>query len=525
MQNAKIFLLILIGALLPLPQAFAAKVVFMINMNYSPDELKTLKKVAAARDQELVVVPPEESNQEAAQFESARIRLEKKIKSIHPDWDDIQRLNALLEIQKLGSSYNKDSAIASGASAEMEDFHQQFMKVEEMEAKLGTIDQQIRKKLDQLKAQGKTIDSLVISAHSDGTNLSGETSYNMNGYDVFQLSQDYPEMFKSPRHVLLMGCYTMTKTNHKFWRGSMFPSASLIAGFSPRAPVRTDPNNLKFIEDVMAKAGELDKKMASTGKPVTKEEVAKIFLALKAVSQTRYNPVIDYCTFTVEGKPELKLSCAEEWNLLLDQAQSVQEVYLNLDDPQKDPPRDTSFSDVRRFYNDLQEICPASELSEISEEEQIARSEYVDSMVIMTRNLLFWWNVQANFSFCKQNEIQSLKERLAEAGVDGNIPKLDGNTSWVEFVQSMNEIRSSLRYRGKSLKAERQQYASIPYGASSYEKQEILNRRQDIDAQMRSLEAARDQFATMETLFELNEDIPMSWHNPGTSPSRCTGEQ
>ncbi|WP_214679938.1 hypothetical protein, partial [Escherichia coli] len=90
---------------------------------------------------------------------------------------------------------------------------------------------------------------VILSSHSDGSNLTGETSNRLSANEMVRLNQEEPELFGHARHVLLMGCYGMSRPHHEAWRHDLFPNASLLAGFGEKAPSRFDHTSAKFIRE------------------------------------------------------------------------------------------------------------------------------------------------------------------------------------------------------------------------------------------------------------------------------------
>jgi hypothetical protein len=106
--------------------------------------------------------------------------------------------------------------------------------------------------------------------------------------------------------------------------------------------------------------------------------------------------------------------------------------------------------ELRNFYNTLQAACPAQEAD--SEKDDWRNSERL--RVTLRENvirLIFWWNVQQNFSTYFESDLRAMSARLSAAGVWSTMPRLDGAASRVDFVASYNKIDADLRHKDPRL--------------------------------------------------------------------------
>jgi hypothetical protein len=426
------------------PTAFAAgEVIFMLNMNYSSKELKTLKDVAAKRGQTVEMVPPESFVPQVEDLFRQRDELEKKIKALKPEWNKTQVRTLLSEYMRKGLASEKSTDVNQTLSSEIESLHRAAMEVSQLEKRLGPVEDQVRAKISEIKTQGKKIDTMVFSAHSDGSNLSGETSLRLSSSGITRLDREFPEAFKEPRHVLLLGCYNMTETNHFRWRHELFTNATLIAGFGVRAPSRNNPASSNYIREVLTTADSLDGKLANSG-PLDPQFVDSVFKKLASVTNTQ--SVIDYCMQIIEGQPNSrKLSCDEQWKTFRAQSKMFQADYLDLRNMQKDPPRDDQDNELRVFYNTVQSLCPAKDASFIPEKQKAQAERYRTSVEESVIRLIYWWDVQKNFSSYFKKEIDALNAVLPKVGIKKKMPNLDGEVGRIEFIQSYNAVEKAIR--------------------------------------------------------------------------------
>lgn len=500
------------------------EVILMVNMNYSSKELSALKEVAAKRGQQVVMVPPESAIPEVEDLFSQRDSLEKKIKALRPDWNKAQIRTLVGEFMRKGLGSEKHPEINDALSYEIENLHRVAQSVSQAEKRRGSVEEQISNKIRDLKSQGKRVDTLVFSAHSDGSNLSGETSNRLSSSAITRLDREFPDFFRQPRHVLLLGCYNMTETNHFRWRHELFTNASLIAGFGVRAPSRNNPASSAYIKEVLGAADALDGKMANSG-PLEASLVESVFKKLASVTNTQ--SVIDYCLQIIEGQPGAReLSCDEQWKIFKAQADMFHADYLDLRNLKKDPPQEEEDNELRSFYNTLQNTCPAKNAKNIPEKQKGRAERYRTSVRESIIRLIYWWNVQKNFAAYYDDEIREFHQGLKNIGIRGRMPPLDGNTGRIEFVKAYNAIDKAIQ--DKKWEIEDQKFLYSESSSENYRK------RRELEKQEREILRVEKLFKTYYPLYALEgEDtvgdadksgpestlsrggIPFHWIEPG----------
>lgn len=447
----------LVSLFLALESARAQNVILMVNMNYSSEELKALEEVAAARGQRVEMVPPRELIKDAEPMFLKRYHLQAElVKKLTPPGEKpsdrlLSRIKrAMAGILRAGSGWTGDPEITNAmGAARISELHQMAQKVYQAEQKNGDMYDQLKRKAAELKTRGDRVDSIVLSSHADGSNLTGETTNRLSSNELTRLKLEQPFLFDSARHVLLLGCYNMTKPNHRTWRHDLFPTASMLAGFGIKAPSRFDQKSALFIRQTMATADRLDREMLRNGRALDPRYLETTFKQLSSFTTTKHPGVIDYCTSIVEGQPDtFTRDCDTQWRDLRAKKDKMR-PYWSLTDPQEDPPS-VGGGELRNFYNTLQAACPAKETASEKVEWRSAERFRVTMREHVIR-LIFWWNVQGNFSTYYKTEMQTMNERLARADVYDSMPKLDGSTSRVQFVRAYNSIAAELKEKNRSL--------------------------------------------------------------------------
>jgi hypothetical protein len=510
--------------LLPTPASAGGEVILMVNMNYSSKELATLKEVAARRGQQVVMVPPENAIPEVEDLFGQRDNLEKQIKARRPDLNKAQIRTIVGEYMRKGLASEKSPDLNNILANEIESLHRAAQSVSQKEKRLGSVEEQLQAKIRELRAKGQRVDTLVFSAHSDGSNLSGETSNRLSSSAITRIERENPDFFKQPRHVLLLGCYNMTETNHFRWRHELFTNATLIAGFGVRAPSRNNPASSNYIRDVLGAADSLDRKLANSG-PLDAKFVESVFKKLSAVTNTQ--SVIDYCLQIIEGQPGAReLSCDEQWKIFKAQADMFHADYLDLRNLTKDPPQEEEDNELRSFYNTLQNTCPAKNAKNIPDNQKKKAERYRTSVRESIIRLIYWWNVQKNFAVYYDDEILDFHKGLKYFGIKGKMPPLDGSTGRVEFVKAYNAIDRAIQDKRWEIEDARSALGDSSSG--NYQK------RRELDRKERDLQRLENLFKVYYPLYALEgEDtvgdseksgpestltrggIPFHWIEPG----------
>lgn len=494
------------------PQAYGADVLFMINMNYSPQEMEAAKKAAKARGQEFVMVPPESTVKDADRVGLLRNEITRQVKRLRPDWSEA-RTNAFFhELMSYGSAAAEPD-IRSKIGGKLDDYAKGAREMHRKELEeLGLIHVQIQNKLQELKEAGKRVDSLVISAHSDGPNLTGETSYILTQLELKALKASNPEFFSDPRHVLLLGCYTNTETTNLIWR-ELFPGASLIAGFEGRAPLRIRPAASMFITDVLAAADQLDRANMERNEPLAEKTVRNALRKLESVRIT-YS-AIDYCTHRVLGIPATNVRCDDQWLTLFALGQDIERMYFGYGGiPEKDPPRESSGTLLREYYNKLQTLCPIERAENIMPHQRESYKQAREIYRDRTIRLIFWWNVQGNFSTYYGKELRRLTQELKAEGIESELPALNGETGRIEMLRKIQDLYGELHKKHRALSAQIHELPPPALEASEDEKKAYQEKRNLMIEGLSRLEELGYSLSVYDPLIQLDARIPLNWVEP-----------
>lgn len=492
--------------------AFAAgEVVFMVNMNYSPEEMAAAKKAAQARGQEFVMVPPESDVRAGNDAGDARADLINELKKAKPGISETDQAAIASNALYYGTDGISDPALRRRLGSRVERYRALTLAVQETEGKRGTIKSQIQEKLRELKAAGKRVDSFLVSAHSDGATLSGETSYALEQTELSALKSAHPELFEV-RHVLLLGCYTTTETSTMMWR-EHFPGASLIAGFEGRAPSRKRPAASNFITDVMAAADRLDKENMRRQEPLGRQAVTQALRALESVRIT--TSAIDYCTHRVEGIPGVKVSCDDQWLTFGAMVSEMDRRFLSTENPTENPPREVSGTVLRSFYNRLQALCPVENTSYPEDQKQSFKA-LREQMRDRTLRMIFWWNVHKNFGVYYERDINALSEEMKQLDINEPLPKLDGSLGRKEFLKQVYAVSNGFARKFRDFQGRYASVKDVGPDASDEERAAVKEKREAIEREYAKVQAASERFSQLFTPLVTMEakGIPQQWVEP-----------
>lgn len=423
--------------------AFAADYAVMLNMNYSIAEWEAFQIAAKKCGRVPVSIPPTEMLPAGEALLAKRDRLRQKIAELRPAMKKKDLDIAVEEVMRLGKNWQADPAVANALQPEIQSLYEHTKKFSAYEKEYGSIGEQFADIAQQIREAKSTIGQFAVSAHSDGWNFTGETATSLSWADLDDMMKKNPKIFRNTRHVLLLGCYNMTDNNREHWT-SLFPYASMIAGFGVQAPSRSKPVARAYITETLGTACALDDKLAQYGQALNPAYVEQCFKNLASVASTQ--AVVDYCRQVVEGLPgsRSKLTCDEQWAAALPQAEDLQAKYLDFATMSAEAPdTDDNSSVVKRFYTMLHGLCPASQASQLKGQEEDYerwRRSLKESLV----RLRFWSRVQRNFNTYYTRELADLEESLVQGGVTTPLPSFDGSTGRVEFVRTHRKIEQEI---------------------------------------------------------------------------------
>ena len=463
-----IFSIFFMLALVSLPgKVFAKNVVVMINLNYSVKELEAVQKAAKARGQEVIVIPPETDIPFGNEINNQRKKLVDDIAKKSPEMPRKQIEKIVEKVQLNGAKellpeWQKELAPQAEALAI------DSKKLFSLEKERGSVTKQLLKLDSELKTAANELHTLVISGHSNGEKLFGESTYALNHKDLLEIKKR-TSLLPQIQHLLLLGCYTTTPMERNRWKTNFTPNLSLMAGFLGQSPSRYRKVGWDYIEQVMAKAQELDEALEAKQNAVTTDIVQRTFTSLSSFQNTS-SPNLDYCGIVV-SKKDFKESCKVQWELFRNKSIRIGKEYFDLTNPTKEPPTDTSNSELREYYNMVQELCVLDSENYWPKEETLRLKKLRTKIRDNAFYLIHWWALQENYRRAHQKDIDALSAKLNEIKLPAKLPSLDGNTSRKDFLSGVQSIQNSiiLAYKSGKISAESSKAALAALHSAYYD--------------------------------------------------------
>lgn len=391
--------------------------ILFIDLNGAPEEVAAAERAAKVRGEKLIVWP-----QRTAETKKAVALAE-------------------AELNKSNTEYTKKCSTDEAAKGV------QCANLAQERAKKYTSLRQARgqtkinydiakEKLAELSKNKVDVSSLIISGH-DGTGMFTGAYGQLGAEQLGALGEEFPEVFKNTRGLMLWGCYTGTPGSILGrWKKS-FPNAELIAGYDGRAPLANSPSSSVYLEDVLVKEKELTKIK-------DKNELEKAFKKIKDVNNVHSALCAGDIFVNKMGAADvnaLKGMCENlpiaKWNERLTCYKAGQPGCENV-------PKDTAAGELRQIYN---EVHAVDHCRELAPEKSVGLPEPGGVL-----RLLFYENVKSNFLANHKEEIPGLDDALKKLGAPADLLMGDvGKLSRADLMKKMDGISQFLGERGKSV--------------------------------------------------------------------------
>jgi hypothetical protein len=473
----------LMAALTP-AAAVADPMAIFINLNYADGnycskedraqgcvpkagELESLGRNAArlgVRKENMIVIPPLAWAADRARIEWQANNIRFALHALNPALGREALRQIINDIKQIGPDGLKDPVVlqklkdgarnkrmtgildALGAKS-LSKLQRDSLGFANRERNAGTVEEQVRAALKKAREQKGSIEMLSISGHSIGNEIFGESGLGISQSGMRDLIRDYPEFVKNPRRIALPGCYTYTKQEFDRWQTDLGARPdSLIVGWDGKGRTRNDSLEWKYLNQTFDYADSLDKRL-SAPRPdkLSEATIRKGFLALKSVNASR-NAAISYCGHYFNHSPtgEEIESCDEQWDTLYERATDIEHQFIANDRvPESEPPEDGPKSPLRRFYNDLQKMCPMPNYPGLDAEDKAETKKTWTDYRDRTVRTIFWTGVRANFVRCRAGDLETLRTSLKTAG----LPDLVIDQGRREFMRSYLDLSEKTKKR------------------------------------------------------------------------------
>lgn len=208
----------------------AKNVIFFIDVNGGTKELDEAKKAACDRGQKIVIYP----EQTAAIYKLTNDKsfYENRYKALKCDKDPANKGCA-----EVGSK--KEAVITQ-------------LQEKAVQFSIPVLKEKLKKLNDE---QGESVESLVISGHSDGKTIYGV--YGTAQREGIQTAfQDLPDQGKSVTSLVMLACYSANPSTILSWKKNL-PELKMIAGSDASASASDRPAGLQYLRDLLMKVKQL----------------------------------------------------------------------------------------------------------------------------------------------------------------------------------------------------------------------------------------------------------------------------
>lgn len=337
-----------------------SKVMLFVDLNNSALEIETTAKAACERGQKLIVIP-----REYKQYATYVSEVENSIKK-HKTCIKKKKGNCTSEEEQKRTAY---------------------AKLGKFNATQASVQDSLKKELDEVKKSNGTLENFIISGHDGGGAYSGYKS-SFSRQAIGEILKDYQDINKV-KSAMLLGCYTGVQSETQKWQ-AIFPDIRLIAGYDQKGPLSDRPAGHQYIEDILNKEkniiAQADQKKLNTYVKANLRSLSDINAGIWVKPKCEVNPEETHYYYGARNpdkifKPFDPAACAREALKLPDLVPKFQKY----DTGELEIPKDTDHGEVRQIYD----IARANEHCEEFEKQLNASQLF---------NLLFYVDVQQNFS-------------------------------------------------------------------------------------------------------------------------------
>ena len=349
----------------------------------------------------------------------------------------------------------------------------------------------LAEELAELKNQNVRLTSMVISGH-DGNGAFSGTRGNLSEEEVRGALQANPPMADTIRSLLLWGCYTATPASIELVWKQAFPNLVAVAGFDGSAPLSDKPGSSTYLEDFL-KIEERLTKMTDIN------ALNSAFLTLRNVPLMTSAACVNGVFLKPGQRPrtmnQIMGECSERLARARREAGDVSSLegryscYFEAAEGCEDPPANKQSSDLRSYYNEIQNTAHCSEAFEASDLHLPSPDQVI--------RLIYFRNVVDNFVFNYQIDIDRLNGFLDQLGAPSELKIGD--------------------LRGMTRAQIRQKYDDINNFLNGIKKPATSN-MSEVDIEFQALvKLAQIHVQTHSNTLRHMEGVPFSWVEPNST--------
>ena len=387
-------------------------VIFFVDLNGGTKEIEEAKKAACDKGQKVVIYP--------------------------------EQTAAIYKLSNDKSFYeNRYKALSCDTTPEKKGCAEVIKKKEEVMHELENKAVQfsipdMKEALKKLNAEeGRNVESLVISGHSDGKTIFGV--YGTTQREQIQTAfKDLPDEGKSVSSLIMLACYSANPSTVLSWKKNL-PGLKMIAGSDASASASDRPAGLKYLKDLLVKVKELtadaDQKKLETRLKVLIPTLKEINSAIYIDSNKCGENVGDKRFFYSRSSGGLNVFNPEACEKSIAQYKEKEEVIAGYMDGITPIPVETHGTPLRELYSFLRQNAHCLEAG---------KAQYTADMLY---GLLFYHQVKINAIRALKAEADQINAVLSDFGVGRIWPLTEENIknkSRKEIIDNLDAISDVL---------------------------------------------------------------------------------
>ncbi|MEA9355477.1 hypothetical protein SHI21_04670 [Bacteriovorax sp. PP10] len=383
-------------------------VIFFVDLNGGNKEIEEAQKAACDKGQKLVIYP----EQTAAIYKLTNDKsfYENRYKALTCDKTPTKK--GCAEVRK-----KKDEVMS---------------ELEEKAVKFSIpVMKETLKKLN--SEEGRNVESLVISGHSNGKTIFGV--YGTTQRDAIQTTfKDLPDEGKSVSSLVMLACYSANPSTILSWKKNL-PGLKMIAGSDASASASDRPAGLKYLKDLLMKVKDLtadaDQKMLEKRLKVLIPTLKEVNSAIYIDSNKCGESVGDKRFFYSKSSGGLNVFNPEACEKSIAQYKEKEEDIAGYMEGITPIPVETHGTPLRELYSFLRQNAHCLEAGQ---------AQYTADMLY---GLLFYHQVKINAIRALKKEADEINAVLVDFGVGRIWPLTEENIknkSRKEIIDNLDAI-------------------------------------------------------------------------------------
>lgn len=383
-------------------------IIFFVDLNGGTKEIEEAQKAACEKGQKIVIYP--EQNAAIYKLTNDKSFYENRFKALTCDKTPTKK--GCAEVSK------KKDEVMNEIESKAVKFSIPAMK-------------ETLKKLN--SEDGRNVESLVISGHSDGKTIFGV--YGTTQRDEIQTTfKDLPDEGRSVSTLVMLACYSANPSTVLSWKKNL-PGLKMIAGSDASASASDRPAGLRYLKDLLIKMKDLtadaDQKKLETRLRVLIPTLKEVNSAIYIDSNKCGENVGDKRFFYSKSSGGLNVFNPEACEKSIAQYKEKEEDIAGYMDGETAIPTVTHGTSLRELYSFLRQNAHCLEAGQ---------AKYTADMLY---GLLFYHQVKINAIRALKKEADEINAILNDFGLERIWPLTEENIknkSRKEIIENIDEI-------------------------------------------------------------------------------------